>query len=363
MTAAAARIAIACQGGGSHTAFTAGALGRIFQDYDRQRQQLDGQPGYVLGLSGTSGGAMSALLAWYTLLTEGGPSASRLLDDFWAGNAATQWWDMLLNASLVQVSRLEGYALVPEVSPYTFERFRALTPPPVRTWLDAASRLRGLLEQHVDFARLPELVQSNAAPRLLVGAVDVTSGEFRVFKSDAHPCEITPEALLASAALPTLLPAVEIGGHFFWDGLFSQNPPIHDFLSTSLSRDDKPDEIWIVQINPESVAVVPHSTTEILDRRNELGGNLSLNQEVHFILRLNALMRELQREQHVRLHPDFKEVRIGRISMGPRLSAQLDAASKLDRNPDLIEALKADGQRQADTFLRRRAAGTVDWEV
>jgi hypothetical protein len=49
--------------------------------------------------------------------------------------------------------------------------------------------------------------------------------------------------------------------------------------------------------------------------------------------------------------------------MSPRLSAQLDAASKLDRDPDLIEALKADGQRQADAFLRRRAAGTVDWEV
>ena len=363
MTAAAARIAIACQGGGSHTAFTAGVLSRIFQNYDRQRPQVDGQPGCILGLSGTSGGAMSALLAWYALLTEGAPSAGRLLDDFWAGNAATQWWDIVLNATLVQVNRLEGYALVPEVSPYTFEGFRALTPPPVRTWLDAAGRLRGLLEQHVDFARLPGLAQSSDAPRLLVGAVDVTSGEFRVFKSDAQPCEITPEALLASAALPTLLPAVEIGGHFFWDGLFSQNPPIHDFLSTSLSRDDKPDEIWILQINPESVATVPHTTAEILDRRNELGGNLSLNQEVRFILRLNALMRELQREQHVRLHPDFKQVRIARISMSPRLSAQLDAASKLDRNPDLIEALKADGRRQADTFLRRRAAGTVDWEV
>ena len=35
MTAAAARIAIACQGGGSHTAFTAGVLSRIFQRYDR----------------------------------------------------------------------------------------------------------------------------------------------------------------------------------------------------------------------------------------------------------------------------------------------------------------------------------------
>jgi NTE family protein len=362
MTAASARIAIACQGGGSHTAFTAGVLGRLLRHYDRRQQRLEGQPAYLLGLSGTSGGALSALLAWYALLTDASPTD--LLNEFWTGNAATEWLDVLLNRALVNVSRLEGFVTLPEISPYTFEGFRALSPPPIRRLLDGAGRIRHLLEQHVDFARLPDLVGLNPALRLLVAAVDVTSGDFKVFKSDAQPCEITPDALLASAALPTMFEAVDIGGHFFWDGLFSQNPPIHDFLSTTLSRDDKPDEIWIVQINPEATAAVPRTVPEILDRRNELGGNLSLNQEVHFILRLNALIRGLrQRERGLDLHPDFKEVRIARISMSAELSARLDAASKLDRDPRFIAELESDGERQADAFLRRRAAGTLKWEV
>ena len=44
------RVAIACQGGGSHTAFTAGVLGRLFR-YDVLSKYR------VVGLSGTSGGA------------------------------------------------------------------------------------------------------------------------------------------------------------------------------------------------------------------------------------------------------------------------------------------------------------------
>jgi NTE family protein len=47
------RIAIACQGGGSHTAFTAGALKRLVSD---ERYEF-------VALSGTSGGAVCALLA------------------------------------------------------------------------------------------------------------------------------------------------------------------------------------------------------------------------------------------------------------------------------------------------------------
>ena len=89
-----------------------------------------------------------------------------------------------------------------------------------------------------------------------------------------------------------------------------------------------------------------------------------LEHQVHFILRLNALIRGLrQRERGLNLHPDFKEVRIARISMSAELSARLDAASKLDRDPRFIAELESDGERQADTFLRRRAAGTLKWEV
>jgi NTE family protein len=62
-------VAIACQGGGSHTAFTGGALQRLLADRSHR----------VVALSGTSGGAVCALLAWYGLLTGGAAEVGRLL--------------------------------------------------------------------------------------------------------------------------------------------------------------------------------------------------------------------------------------------------------------------------------------------
>ena len=71
------RVVIACQGGGSHTAFTAGVLKRLLG-----ARELAGYQ--VAGLSGTSGGAVCALLAWYALLDDDPVGTGRLLDRFWA---------------------------------------------------------------------------------------------------------------------------------------------------------------------------------------------------------------------------------------------------------------------------------------
>ena len=46
-------VAIACQGGGSHTAFTAGVLKELLRDWDDRHE--------LVGISGTSGGAFNAL--------------------------------------------------------------------------------------------------------------------------------------------------------------------------------------------------------------------------------------------------------------------------------------------------------------
>src|SRR3954469_13909800 len=103
-------VALACQGGGSHTAFTGGVLQRLLAD-DNHR---------VVALSGTSGGAVCALLAWYALLTGGPVEAGRLLERFWQDNAATSLGDATANAWLVGVARLEGRVSLPTVSPYAY---------------------------------------------------------------------------------------------------------------------------------------------------------------------------------------------------------------------------------------------------
>ena len=85
-------IAIACQGGSSHTAFTAGVLKRILQE--------DGEKYDIIALSGTSGGGICALLAWYGLLTDGRDYAVNLIESFWKELSARTPGDMVFNEFL-----------------------------------------------------------------------------------------------------------------------------------------------------------------------------------------------------------------------------------------------------------------------
>ena len=91
------RVAIACQGGGSHTAFTAGVLKELFREWD---------DGYELvGISGTSGGAFNALAAWYGLVTADEARAVELLDAIWADLSASDPVDRFVNEFVVGLSR------------------------------------------------------------------------------------------------------------------------------------------------------------------------------------------------------------------------------------------------------------------
>jgi NTE family protein len=49
--------------------------------------------------------------------------------------------------------------------------------------------------------------------------------------------------VLASCALPTMFRAVQLGDDgVYWDGLFSQNPPIRDFMREFPDAAAKPDD-------------------------------------------------------------------------------------------------------------------------
>lgn len=320
-------VAIACQGGGSHTAFTAGVLQTLLNDLDTSHYRIH-------GLSGTSGGALCAAIAWYGLLLGDAGHGAKLLASFWQKMSATQLPDHLSNQFLVGLQRNRNLFATPEISPYflpnTGQDFLAKT-----------------LKEHIKFERLPQLV-SAASPNLMVGAVDVLSGNFTVFNAKASQPElgISVEALLASAAIPELFRAVRIGQGVYWDGLFSQNPPIRGFLSGLQSRDAKPDEIWVIQINPETRSSEPMSASDINDRRNELAGNLSLNQELFFVRQTNEwLAKKWLNADHL------KHVEIRQIS----LELELDYPSKLDRSPNFINALQAEGRRQGSEFLSKLA--------
>lgn len=311
-------VAIACQGGGSHTAFTAGVLRRLLAEPDLEAN--------LVGVSGTSGGAVCGLLAWYGRLHPG-EDPGELLSSFWAELAADDPVDRLTNDAIQYGTALHRLGVpMPEVNPYHSPLSRL-----------GQRALRRLLEDHVDFAAIPGLIDEDA-PGLYVSAIDVRSGAFRIFREE----DLAPEVILASAAEPRIFGAVEVDGEYYWDGLFSNNPPLKPFVTTT-DRPD-PDEIWLITINPQRRERVPRTNEGIADRRNELAGNLSTNAEIGFIEQLNEFVAAGYLPEEY-THTDVRRIRFRR---------KLDWRTKLDRSPELIERLVADGEDAAEAFLDRR---------
>ena len=307
------RVAIACQGGGSHAAFTAGALSRLLESDFAERYEL-------AALSGTSGGAMCAALAWAGLIHGGRDDARRRLAGFWRELKAKDPVDLAMNFWSVWFARLP---VTLEMSPYMFEPLAEMT-------------LRALLEKHLRLEGLP--APRPAQPQLLVGATNIQSGERTVFDGRT----LTYDELVASAAVPLLYRAVHTGNALYWDGLFSTNPPVREF--TDLAR--VPDEIWVLQVNPQQRLEEPKNVRDIVDRRNELAGNLSLAQELYFIERVNRL-----RSRHGTLQAKYKHITIRVVE----LALELDYASKLDRNQELIRSLIEHGKERAALFFDDRS--------
>jgi NTE family protein len=334
------RVAIACQGGGSHTAFTAGALKAFLRH--------EGQAGYrIAALSGTSGGAICAALAWYGLLRQQGDGWEReravaLLDDFWRDNSTQSLWEQIWNDWTQSLIRLNAQGRLPtsKTSPYSpqSEAFTAmaLAVAPRREFFD----LRALLEKYM---RLDAIRQPVADPRLLIGAVAVLSGRFKAF--DSRTAEISLDAVLASTTLPTLFKAVRIGDEVYWDGLFSQNPPVRELL-VNVDVSQKPDEIWIVRINRQSIAEEPTAVEEIEDRRNALAGNLSLTHELDVIAKVNAWLLDGTLKTS-----KLKPITVRSMGMSEALSSRLSYVTKMNRDAGFLSELMADGEAQAEAFL------------
>jgi NTE family protein len=314
------RVAIACQGGGSHTAFTAGVLQGLLR-----RMPGDAQ---VVALTGTSGGAICAALAWDGLVRGNPQQGVDKLERFWRATAASDPLDKLVNHALMTVQSLRDLMVLPEVSPYQLP-----------SW--GEDQFRAMLSDFFDFEELRLLARAPGAPLLRIGAVEVLSGHFELFDGS----ELSVECLLASAAIPELFRAVSVPGRgVYWDGLFSQNPPIDDLIDRQI------DELWIIQINSSTCAGVPTETHEILDRRNALSGNLSMEQELGFIERLNRAVASGKIDS-----ARYRPIKVSRIS----LDRELGYRSKLDRRPEFLDELREFGSTKARWFLRERENAVV----
>ena len=316
------KIAIACQGGGSQTAFTAGVLSAFFEHDLHQTKR-------VVSLSGTSGGAVCASLAWFGLLkaARGDPvPIQKRMQDFWKEIMAQLPAEVAMDRMSAEMLRMIENGMLPHVELTPISALSQMFTTALTTFLPRRffTDLKGALEEHIDFEAIPELLQDDS-PVLLLGAADVLTGELKKFNS--RDGEFCVEAILASAAIPTLFPAVEINGHHYWDGLFSDNPPIKELMrGPFVGGENIPDEIWVIQINPTEVDSLPSTNGQIFDRRNQMEGNVSLRrQSLEFVEFCNYLLSEKAVDYDVLAKHGFtrrEPITVRTVHMSPRTSVE-----------------------------------------
>jgi NTE family protein len=356
------KIAIACQGGGSHAAFTAGALQALFEADIQDKYE-------IVSLSGTSGGALNAILAWYAL-KKGEKNVEKRLADFWLDNTAQSPQEQFFNDFAIKNLEYTSKGLLPQFNV-------APTSMLLKNWMKLATfglrsrftNFQELLETHIDFQEIASWGPQPEGPILLLGASNIRTGKLWMFNSSHEVIKV--EHVLASCAIPNLFPAVEIGPDAYWDGIFSDNPPITELLDPNDVGRNIPQEIWVIKLNPTRRENIPIEIDDILDRRNELEGNISLFQSLRSVERLNDLLLQgaykeefLERmgiREPVKIPRSFidledKPYYIPFIEMSPDLQNSLNYESKLDRNPKSINRLIEDGKQQAKHFLAARSA-------
>lgn len=322
------RINIALQGGGAHGAFTWGVLDRLLEEEGLE----------IAGISGTSAGALNGAALKAGLVTGGRQAARDNLDWLWTrmgavhDDALAPWFRAFWPAPGVMSKLIE---LAPAYQ-FADAATRVFSPYGLPF---ADNPLRAVAERfHYD------RVCSRDGPALFVCATNVRSGKVRVFEGDA----ITPDALLASACLPTLFRAVEIEDaatgrrEAYWDGGYTGNPALFP-----LFRPELPDDLVIVNINPLYRAEVPKSAHDIQNRVNEISFNASLLRE----LRAIQFVRDLIRDGKV-VRGTMKDVLVHMIG-DDALMNDLSVATKLVPEPSVLAALKAAGRGAAQDFLDR----------
>jgi NTE family protein len=366
-------VAIACQGGGTHAAFSWGVLDEILRtkkqwDSDERPDRFD-----IAAITGTSAGALCALMVWYGFAPkENLPGSGSLdeaistLDRFWESFAAREPVEVLHNKmSVLALEAKEKGLPLPAVNPYGV----------VDDIVLKQLSMLGAREEYTDFHAMlttacPDFERvdwTRVSMRAMVGASEIVSGAETVFDTRkkqedegiAVPISAAAEhrwrqrrpfsleGVIASGTLPTVKEAEEVGDGLYWDGLYSQNPPVRELVAGPPAT-EIPDEIWVLRINPQNIEREPKEPETIKDRENELMGNLSLNKELDFINVTNRWV-----EKYEGFAADKKRIAIRTIKMRRQTSWSLRVPSKFDRSANHMNELRDEGIEVARDWLAR----------
>jgi NTE family protein len=312
-------ISLALQGGGAHGAFTWGVLDAILED---GRLAIE-------AITGASAGSVNAVVLAEGWL-DGGPEAARKqLAEFWQRISLD---GALAPAQQRLIGMMLGYWQAGGAPGQSWlDAWTSLLSPAEKNPLDI-NPLRDALTELIDFER----VRSCQGVKLFVSATSVWTGKARIFQGP----ELTADHVLASACLPNLFPAVEIGGEPYWDGGYVGNPPLFPLFYETAT-----DDVLLVQINPIERRTTPATASEIQNRLTEITFNANLLSELRAIDFVARLI------EAGKLPTDrYKRVRMHRIAGGEGLE-RFAASSRLNTEWSFLEELRDLGRAAARQWL------------
>ncbi len=311
-------ISLGLQGGGVHAAFGWGVIDQLLAD---GRLRID-------ALSGTSSGAMMAVVMAQGMKDGGAEGAREALKSFWKKVSVVS---AMLPLRMKVVDKFLGHVGL-DLSPTTMA-LDVITRifSPYQFNLFDINPLRGIVEELVDF----DALNKTSPLGLYINATHARTGRGKIF--DAK--DVSLDAVMASACLPYMFKTVEVDGEPYWEGSFSGCPALAPLINNGHCPD-----ILVVQIHPTNVEEVPTHAADILDRATEMSFNSMLHMELKSIALYNQMIRLAKLDQ--------KEIFIHRIESEDML-ASLGRSSKMNADWDFLVYLHDLGVQAATDWLEQ----------
>ena len=333
------------QGGGAMGAFEGG----VVRAFEEESVFPDIVAGVSIGafnaaiIAGNPKNATAALKAFWDELAVNTPA--------WGGNDACEnafssWYNLAFGAPKFFRPRWMNPMLALNQLPTSWTSFYDTSP------------AKALLARYVDFATL-----KRSPIRLLISAVDVESGELRVFDSCSD--DLTPDHILASGSLPPGFPWTTIGGRHYWDGAIISNSPLEQVMERCGVAGKR---VFIVDLFANARAL-PANMMEVLARRDEIGFAERINKDIQtreLVQDFRNLIQEIldhmepeaialmkQRPRYIQLMGDLAPIAITRILREGEIGEP--SSRDYDFSKTAVEKNWQDGYTQAKTALKAKA--------
>ena len=317
------RLNLALQGGGAHGAFTWGVLDGLLEDPQFEFE----------GISGSSAGAMNAVVLADGWVKGGRAGARQGLRDFWTEIGKQmpalmlshgEGEDISLSTAGKMLANWAGYFSPSQLNPFE------LNP------------LRDLLNRQVDF----EGLRRHSPFKLFVCATHANTGKLRLFREH----ELTVEMLLASACLPKIHHPVEIDGQVYWDGGYSANPAVFPLFYDCDSRD-----VLLVLLSPLQREGTPRTVEEIEARIAELTFSANFMREMRMFVHAAEFSSPAFLTMG-RLERRLQKMRFHMVDSSDLATLQRTDTKLIAHGP-FLELLHGQGHARAAAWLHEHADG------